>query len=120
MAEPARVGADEPGPAGARRPDPRAPGWAYVQQAMITDADALVLATQEMLRRPDNDAARKIAELILASLQSLGELTTRNCAVDEAVLAEQRQRGFDEGVAACKAARCRLQVIDGGLVAGPH
>jgi hypothetical protein len=80
---------------------------------MITDADALVLATQEMLRRPDNDAVRKIAELILASLETLGELT-RNCTVDEAVLAEQRQRGFDEGWEACKAHRCRLGVIDGG------
>jgi hypothetical protein len=81
---------------------------------MITDADALVLATQEMLRRPGDDAARKIAELIIASLQNLGELTTRNCAVDEAVLAEQRQRGFDEGWEACKAHRCRLEVIPGG------
>jgi len=38
----------------------------------------------------------------------------RQWTVDEAVLAEQRQRGFDEGAAACKAARCRLQVIPGG------
>ena len=113
MAEPARVGADDPGPAGARRPDPRAAGWAYVQQAMITDAHALVLAVQQALRRPDDADARKLAELIHASLQSLGELT-RNCTVDEAVLAEQRQRGFDEGYEACKAQRCHLEVIPGG------
>jgi hypothetical protein len=119
MSEPARGGTDETAPDEARRPDPRAAGWVLVQQAMIAGANAVVLAAQEMIRRPGDEAARDMVELTLTALESLGEVT-RICTVDEAVLAEQRQRGFDEGVAACKAARCRLELIDGGLAAGPH
>jgi hypothetical protein len=121
MAEPARGSADDPGPADApdRRPDPRAPGWVHVQAAMIADADAVVLAAQQMIRRPEDPAAREMVALTLAALESLGEVA-RLCTVGEAVLAEQRQRGFDEGVAACKEARCRLEVLPGGLAAGPH
>jgi hypothetical protein len=43
----------------------------------------------------------------------------RQWVVNDASLAEQRQRGFDEGVAAERARRCRLEVVDGGQ-AGPH
>jgi hypothetical protein len=84
----------------------------HVQEAIITGAAAVVLAAQEMIRRPEDPAAREMVALTLATLESLGEVT-RLCTVDAAVMAEHGQRRFDEGVAVERARRCRLHVIDG-------
>lgn len=113
MAEPARVGADEPGLAGARRPDPRASGWPGAQRAMIAAAELNILAVAGALARPAAPDALEIARLSIAVLESLGD-TLRRLSFDAAVMAEERQRGFDEGYEACKAQRCRLEVIPGG------
>jgi hypothetical protein len=53
-----------------------------------------------------------MARLCLGVLENLGD-TLRRLSFDAAVMAEERQRGFDEGWEACKAQRCRLQVVDG-------
>jgi hypothetical protein len=115
MAEPARSGADGPGP---ERPAEAKlhPGkfiWADVRDAIIASACAAEHAVAVLACRPDDDDARKQAELTRASFDCAVEIG-RQWVLDEAFGAELRQRGFDEGVAACKAARCRLGVIDGG------
>ncbi|HEY3652349.1 MAG TPA: hypothetical protein VGL33_30575 [Streptosporangiaceae bacterium] len=112
MAEPARVEADEPGPAGGRRPDPRASGWPGAQRAMVVAAEVVGLAVTELVSRPGDAAALEMARLCAGVLENLGD-TLRRLSFDEAVMAEERQRGFDEGYEACKAQRCRLQVVDG-------
>jgi hypothetical protein len=122
MAEPARGGTDGPGPVPvpARGPDPRAPGWAGAQRAMVVAAELNTLAVAGALARPDDDAALEIARLSIAVLESLGDCLC-GLSIPEAVMEEERQRAFDEGAAACKAARCRLQVVDGGRgIPGPH
>ena len=113
MAEPARASEGEPGPAEGRRPDPRASGWAGAQRAMSAAAGAVALAVTGLASRPADPAALEMARLSLAVLQNLGD-TLRRLSFDEAVMAEERAAAFREGVEACKAARCRLQVIGGG------
>ena len=108
MAEPARAGAD----GGARRPDPRASGWAGAQGAMSVAAEAVALAAAELASRPAEKAALEMTRLCLAVLQNLGD-TLRRLSFDEAVMAEERAAAFSEGYEACKAERCRLQVVDG-------
>lgn len=115
MSEPARGGADGPRP---ERPaeavlDPMKRVWADVMSAIIAGACDAGFAVTVLASRPDDDDARKQAELTRASFDCAVEIG-RQWVIDEAVLAEQRQRGFDEGVAACKAQRCRLGVIPGG------
>jgi hypothetical protein len=114
MAEPARDVADGPGPvpALARGPDPRAPGWAGAQRAMVAAAELNAVAVRELAARPDG-AALEIARLSITVLENLGDCL-RGLSFPEAVMEEERKRAFDEGVAACKAARCRLQVVGGG------
>ena len=109
MAEPA-CSEDVPEPA---RPDPRADGWADVRRAMITEARAASLALAEIAARPGDEAALEMGAAILAVLESLREIG-RRCAVEAALIEAERARGFAEGAAACKAARDRLAVIDGG------
>lgn len=111
MAEPARGGADDPGPdaAPARRPDPRAPGWADVQRAMITEARACALAAAELAGRPEDKAARDMVGLTRSVLESMGELA-RRLAFDEAVMEAERSAAFDAG----RAWPRRLGVIRGG------
>ena len=115
MAEPARDSEGEPGPEhpAAAVLDPGKLIWADVRSAIITNAHAAGLAVTELARRPGDAAALEMAALTREAFERAAEMG-RQWTVDEAVLAEQRQRGFDEGVAACKAARCRLQVIPGG------
>jgi hypothetical protein len=61
-----------------------------------------------------------MARLCVTVLERLSEMACQ-WVVGEALLEAERQRAFDEGVAACKAARCRLGVIDGGRgIPGPH
>jgi hypothetical protein len=120
MAEPARGGADGPRP---ERPaeavlDPTKRVWGDVMSAIIVNAHAAGFAVTVLASRPDDDDARKQAELARASFDCAVEIG-RQWVVYEAALAEQWQRGFDEGVEWCRAQRCRLEVIDGGR-AGPH
>jgi len=68
--------------------------------------------------RPCDADALEQAVLTRASFECAVEIG-RQWTVNEAVLAEQWQRGWDAHAAACKAARGRLGVIDGAL-AGPH
>ena len=89
------------------------PGWVPVQEAIIASARAAGRAVAELACRPDDDGAREMAALTREAFERAAE-AGRQWTVDEAVLAEQRQRGFDEGVAACKAARGRLRVVGGG------
>jgi hypothetical protein len=120
MAEPARASADDPGPPApeGRRPDPRASGWPGAQRAMVIAAEAVGLAVTELVSRPGDPAALEMARGILAVLENLGD-TLRRLSFDEAVMAEERAAAYREGWEACKAQRCRLEVIDGGR-AGPH
>ena len=119
MAEPAYGGAADPGPPAARRPDPRASGWAAARQAMILVAESNKLAVREAIARPGDDAALEMAALSIRILESLGE-TFRRLTTEDAVMNEQYATGFREGVRWCKANRCRLEVIDGGAAPGPH
>jgi hypothetical protein len=80
---------------------------------MIAAAELNILAVAGALARPGDPAALEIAQLSIAVLEGLGD-AIRPLSFDEAFGAEQRQRGFDEGWEACKAQRCRLEVIPGG------
>jgi len=119
MAVPARESATARDPAGAAdKHDPRARGWADVRLALIADSHVVALAADAMAARPDDDAVR----LLLAyALESFGSTVTiaRRWVVDEAVLEAERERAYAAGYEACKAQRCRLEVIPGGR-AGPH
>jgi hypothetical protein len=112
MTEPARGGADGGG-SPARKPDPRASGWGGAQQAMAVAAEACGLAVTELASRPGEAAALEMARLCRGVLENLGD-TLRRLSFDEAVMAEERAAGYREGYEACKAARCRLHVVDGG------
>ena len=94
------------------------PGWADVQQGLIADAGVAALVVAELGRDPGNGAALAMAGLILDALDALAEMS-RRWVIDEAVLEAERARAYTAGYEACKAERCRMQVIDGGR-AGPH
>ncbi len=47
---------------------------------------------------------------VLRDLSAIG----RRWVVDEAVLEAERERAYEVGYEACKAQRCRLEVIPGG------
>ena len=121
MAEPARGGADGPRPEHPAEAvlDPRKLVWADVRSAIIASGHAAEHAVAVLACRPDDDGARKQAELTRASFDRAVEIG-RQWVVSDASLAEMRQRGFDEGVVWCKAQRCRLEVIPGGATPGPH
>jgi hypothetical protein len=110
MAVPARSGAADPEPA---EDPPGERGETAVQSALITQAAACALAVRELAARPDDAAALEMARLSVRVLQALGAEARRR-VLDEAFLAEVRRRAYEDGFAACRAARCRLQVIDGG------
>ena len=116
MAEPARVSAADPGPdkARPRKSDPLSPGWVNVRGLLCTAAEGAQLAVTELTARPDCPGAKRRAELLLAALSDLAEIT-RRCVLDEAVLEAVRADAYARGVADCKAARSRL-----GAVPGPH
>ena len=116
MAEPARASADGPGPEhpAAAVLDPRKLIWADVRSALAVQIEAVALAVADLAAHPGSGEALEMARLCLSVLERLGEMG-RQWTVDEAVLAEQRQRGFDEGVEWYKAQRCRLQPVP-----GPH
>jgi hypothetical protein len=115
MAEPARRDAAGPGPddPAAGKPDPRMHGWADVRNALITEARACRLAVAELARDPGSGAALEMAGLTLSVLESLGVIA-RRWEVDEAVIEAERKRAYEAGVADCRAARYRLQVVGGG------
>jgi hypothetical protein len=115
MAEPARGGADGERPAypEAAVLDPRKLIWADVKSTIITCAHAAGLAVTELARRPDDAAALEMAALTREAFERAVGMGSQ-WVVDEALLEAEGQRRFDEGVAACKAARCRLQAVDGG------
>ena len=121
MAEPARASADDPGPPApeGRRPDPRASGWGGAQRAMAAAAEVCGLAVTGLASRPGEEAALEMARLTLGVLENLGD-TLRRLSFDEAVMAEERAAAYREGWEACKAQRCRLEVIPGGATPGPH
>jgi hypothetical protein len=79
---------------------------------MITAAESNKLAVRELAARPGDDAALEMTRLTITVLESLGE-TFRRLAAEDAVMAEERAAGWREGWEACKAQRCRLQVVDG-------
>lgn len=113
MAEPARGSAADQAEIAVPKPDPMAPGWADVRDALVTEAAACRLAVEELASRPDDDRARALAGSVLSVLESLGVIA-RRWVVDEAVIEAWGDRRYAEGVADCKAARRRLEVIGGG------
>ena len=76
-------------------------------------AESNALAVTELTGRPGAAAALEMVRLTLAVLERLGD-TLRQLSFDEAVFTEQYDTGYREGYAACKAQRCRLEVIPGG------
>jgi hypothetical protein len=109
MAEPAHAGTE---PA-ARKSDPRAPGWADVPRTVITCAHAAARAVAELARHPDDRAAMAMAELTRQALESAVSVGQHR-AFEEADVEARCERAYAAGVADCKAARCRLSVVDGG------
>jgi hypothetical protein len=121
MAEPACPDEPDPGPPerGSRKSDALSPGWADVRDLIITNSTAAALAVAG-LREAGSPAALEMAALTRAAFERAVEIA-RRWAVDEAVLSAERQRAYALGVADCKAARCRLGVIDGGRgIPGPR
>ena len=110
MSVPARAAAADQEPEG---PGPRAPAWADVRRTLITGSRAVALAAAEVAARPGDAAALAMLELTRQVMESAVEMG-RRWVFDEARLAAERKLGFDEGVAACMAARCRLELIQGG------
>jgi hypothetical protein len=121
MAEPAHGGAEAARPEhpAAAQLDPRKLVWADVRSAIITNARAAALAVSGLGRRPGDAAALEMAELTREAFERAVEIG-RQWVVSEAVLNEEHDAGFREGVEWCKAQRGRLEVIDGGAVPGPH
>ena len=120
MAEPARVSAADREPPGPERePGPAERGWLDLQQAAVTAVRACVLAVQEMAGRPDSGAAVSMAELTRGCAEKLGDVACAGLEAERArVLAgavreAELQRAYDEGYAACQAARCRLSAVPG-------
>jgi hypothetical protein len=87
---------------------------------MSVAAEAVALAVTGLASRPADPAALEMTRLCLAVLENLGD-TLRRLSFDEAVMAEERAAAFSEGYEACKAQRCRLEVLPGGQATpGPH
>ena len=122
MAVPARENADDPGPPGqgSRKSDALSPGWADVRRMLVISAEMAALAVTELARCPVDPAAMEMAALTRAALESAVVIGGR-WAVDDAVLSTERARAYAQGAADCKAAHCRLEVLQGGRgVPGPH
>jgi hypothetical protein len=113
MAEPAHRNADGPAAPETRRPDPRASGWAAARQAMIIAAESNALAVRQALARPGDAGTLELARLSISLLEALGG-TLRELSFDAEVFAAQYDAGWRARDEACKACRCRLQVVDGG------
>ncbi len=113
MGVPARASAAARDRDTADKHDPRARGWADVREALITAAHACALAVEELARDPGSAAALDMAGTTRTCLEHLGEIG-RRWVLDEQVLEQERAQAYAEGVEACKAARRRLEVIDGG------
>jgi hypothetical protein len=115
MAEPACAGegGGRPGHPEAAVLDPRKLIWADVRHDLVLWAETAARQVAILATRPDDDPAREVARLCLAGFERAFEMACK-WKVDEAVLEAQWQAGYDEGYRACKANRCRLEVIDGG------
>jgi hypothetical protein len=83
---------------------------AAVRRVLIAAAESAAESAAELAERPDCPRALRRAEILAAVLRDLGELTL-GAVVGEALLEAEYARG----VADCKAARCHLEVLDGGL-----
>ena len=94
----------------ARKLDPRKLIWADVRTAIITCARAATLAVTELASRPGDEAALEMAGLTRQAFENAAELG-RRWVLDEAILEDVRQRAYNEGVADCKASRCRLAAV---------
>jgi hypothetical protein len=114
MAEPARdsAAAQDP-PDTANKHDPRARGWADVQRGLIIGVEAWRRAVEKLVRDPAGKEALEMVRLTGGVVESLGEIG-RRWVVDDEILADVERRAYAAGYAACKAERCRLQVVDGG------
>ncbi len=112
LAEPARESAADtvPGYAPPGEPDLRASGWADVRTAAIATILAGGEAVNMLACDPDDSKAKRLAGNILAAIEDMGTIA-RRCVVNDAVLETVRKRAYAEGVADCKAARCRLAAV---------
>jgi hypothetical protein len=93
--------------------DPRKRIWGDVMSVIVAATCAAEHAVAELARRPRDRAALEQAALTREAFERAVEIG-RQWTLDEAVLAEHWQRAFDEGIAAERARRCRLEVIPGG------
>ena len=95
------------------------PGWADVRLSLISDSHVVALAAAAVAARPDDDDARLLLGYALESFESTVTIA-RRWVLDEAVLEAERARAYAAGYEACRANRCRLELVDGGAVPGPH
>ena len=94
---------------------------------MIIAAESSKLAASELAARPQDAAALEMVRLTVRVLENLGEIARegveaeRSRTADEVVHALELKQMYEQGVADCKARRCRLGVVDGGrAVPGPR
>lgn len=103
-----------PAPARAPEPDldPLLSAWGNVQRLAAIAAEGARLAAAELAERPDCPRAQRRAEILAAAVTELAEVA-RRAAFDEAALDAEHKVGYEEGIAACRAARCRLKAVGG-------
>ena len=102
---------DEPDPDPVGEVRKHGPDWAGVQLAMMASAEACALACAELAANPHHGAAKAMVQLTRSLLERLGDVARQRQFNDE-VLEAERAAAFAAGMAACKAARCRLSVVD--------
>jgi hypothetical protein len=128
-AAPAHAGPPDAPSTPPRKSDPASPGWADVRVMVTTCAQAVQAAMEDVTalaqmaaraapERRDElaaaiSAATGTAKLCAAALESAVALG-RRWQYDDAFLRAEIAAAYEAGVRDCKAARCRLQVVDGG------
>jgi hypothetical protein len=96
-----------------REQDRKARGWAHVQAATITAAQAVAAAATELGGRPADGAALAMLALCLHVLEELGGVA-RTASYDEEVREAEIQRRVDEALAAHGISRRLAAVPDLG------
>ena len=109
MAEAAREDAPAELPAGhpehpGNLADPSHAAWCDYRKAVMTEATAARLALEEIAAQPGNERSVKLAVSVLAAMEALAALGRRRM-IDESIVAAERQRAYEQGVADCKAGR---------------
>lgn len=106
MAEPAAA-PDHPGE---RQPDPEAARRANVVNLLMTIAEATGVAVSELAARPRCAGALRRADALYTALTAATEIA-RSYVLEQSVLEAYGDQRYAQGVADCKAARCRLGAV---------